>query len=191
MEIGDLSFEMRTWGTAAWPATAHRLGQGHTFGVAPNYSARQMSHAGCRPVTSGMNKANVCEDWSVVVHSPGDDAATVDIIDGASGSSVVEEMRATGARFADPRRGAKTFSCLLAFSGTDTATAENPQHQLKVNGRFWEQLAVPASVLRQHRSLTFLVLDNVAGRQSKLFPRSTGAMPVSPYLDFSTTQSPI
>jgi hypothetical protein len=164
---------------------------GHLFSVRPNYSTRQMSHDGCRVVSSGNAKANVCEDWRVFVHSPGDDAATVDVDAIVNGTrrSISGAVRSTGGSYADPRRGTTDFSSAFVFRLPSTAApveagfrVENP---FRTNGRFWEQLVLARSLLERYPGELFVeILDNVAGRASPMARHIRGGAPVAPYVAF-------
>lgn len=186
--IADMSFELDTWQRVQWPAQMTPRGQGHAFEVKPNYSQRQMSAPGCRTIDSGGVRAGVCEDWQVMVHSPGDDAETVDVV--TSSGSIAPDLRSNGSRFADPRRGTADFSQTLAFTapaagGLVTLDASVP-HAFKTNGRFWEQLALTKATLRDRPGpVRFDIVDNLVGRSGGLVPHADGGVPVPPYVPFA------
>jgi hypothetical protein len=194
-KLDDLSFELDTWTNDLWPATTFAGAgpdggnvQGHAFTVNPNFSARQLSDPECRAIDNGRHKANVCEDWQVLVHSPGDDAATFDVADRATGASVLADLRATGGSYADPRRGTHDFSHALAFATSTVAGFQaglTVDNRFRTNGRFWEQLVLPTGFVRLHPGpLQVRIVDNEIGRQSPLLPHSLGGVPVAPYVSF-------
>ncbi len=187
--VDDVSMLYSTWQRTPWPATMHDdRGMGHSFTVRPNRSERQMSAGGCRDVASGGVGAQVCEDWTVLVHSPGDDAATFDLQ--VDGSSIVEAMEADGSVYADPRRGTAEFSSVLAFvpPGPDvpaelSVSLESP---FRTNGRFWEQLSITDATLAAHPGPVLVrIVDKEPGRSSGLFDHLSGPMPVAPYVPFA------
>lgn len=183
--VGDVGFELDTWTNALWPAHffADAQKQGHIFSVSSNYSTRQMNHPECRAIDNGTVKADVCEDWEVIVHSPGDDAATFDVVD-AQGSAI-DDIRSAGGGFFDPHRGTRIFHHLLAFGGNSVLPLELPRNEMRVNGQFWEQLAVPEGALAKHPGeLQFRIVDNEVGRQSTLLPHADGSVPVAPFVPF-------
>lgn len=182
-EITDVSFELDTWNNALWPATTLPRGQlsvdGHSFRVHPNYSTRQLPPAALDPR----------EDWVVMVHSPGDDAATFDVIANPGSAAAASVMGAIAGNdrggLYDPRRGRHVATSTLVFAtpsiaGVETSLLSNTLH---TNGRFWEQLLVPRSVLAGG-PLEFRIVDNEPGRASALLPHATGPVPVKPYARF-------
>ena len=53
------------------------------------------------------------------------------------------------------------------------------------NGRFWEQLVVPAAVLAAHPdALDVHIEDNQAGGRSALLPHADGPAPLPPYVPY-------
>ena len=208
-DIGNVSFELDTWTNDVWPpitfpGPAALIGTnplkpgvvaGHSFVVDPNYSRRQMSHAGCRLVDQGGQRANVCEDWEVMVHSPGDDAATYDVMDAASHASVRPQLIAGRAGFFDPHRGVHDFTQVLAFDLPSAPALEASVHltnAFRTNGRFWEQLVLSKSFLAGHNgAVQFRIVDNVPGRRSMLLgvPHAAGGVPVAPYVPYAPTAS--
>lgn len=191
--IADLSFKLGTWTNADWPPVATSHGQGHAYGIDPNYSARQMNRPLCRLTASNSKTvggvvASVCEDWQMVVHSPLDHAATVDVLDAGSGLSLLEEMRAAGAVYANPHRGVHDATWTLAHAFSTAVGAEaalKATGGIRTNGRFWEQLALPHAVIRDHPGpVRIEVIDITPGRLSTLFPHVDGGQPVPPYVDF-------
>lgn len=190
--VDDLSFELDTWQRINWPASFNAgHGMGHVFSVNPNYSARQMSHAGCRPIASGSSSADVCEDWRVFVHSPGDDAATVDVeaMVGGAQRSIAHAVRSTGGVYADPRRGTTDFSSGFVFrlptAGGPAEASFRVDNPFRTNGRFWEQLVLGRDVLDRYRGrLVVEIVDNQRGRSSPLLRHRRGGAPVDPYVAF-------
>lgn len=188
--IGDLSFKLDTWQRTQWPATFNPgHGQGHLFSVRPNYSARQMNADSCRTIDSGRVRSEVCEDWTVLVHSPGDDAATVDVEDG--GGSIAAALAAAGSTLRDPRRGTADFSASLVLAPPSTGAPVDVSLDVplsfRTNGRFWEQLVLPRDVLRGNPGpLDFEIVDNLHGRSDPLVGHADGAVPVAPYVPFET-----
>lgn len=185
--VDDLSFELDTWQRVPWPAVFHEgHGMGHAFSFEPNYSERQMSAPGCRDVSAGGIRSEVCEEWQVLVHSPGDDAATVDVHGGRGVFGV--QLRRLGL-YADPRRGVSDFSSELAFvldePGVPVELALRLPSRFRTNGRFWEQLVLGREALSRHPGrITVLIVDNLRGRSSGLAPRVRGGVPVAPYVPF-------
>ncbi|HVE91295.1 MAG TPA: hypothetical protein VNE62_03195, partial [Actinomycetota bacterium] len=192
--IGDLSVNYDTWQRTSWPAANTPHGRGHAFDMNPNYSASQMSADACRRIDSGGVKADVCEDWQVLVHSPGDDAATVDVA-GFDGSKI-PAIRSGGSRYADPARGTRDFSATLAFS---LPQAEAPvsggfriDNAFRTNGRFWEQLALSRKTLAAISGpVEVQILDNLRGRSSQLAGHIAGPVPVAAYVPFASGKTDI
>lgn len=188
-EVGDMSFELDTWTNTLWPAAATSHGQGHTFGINPNYSAAQMSD-GCRVIDNGRATANVCEEWQMMVHSPGDDASTVDIVD--ANGSMVDALRSYGVRYFDPRRGVSDFSFGLvvpdvsgAATGSVVSVGASAALPFRTNGRFWEQIALTHDLIKAHPGpITIEIIDNLAGRQSTIADHAPGGVSVGPYVPF-------
>jgi hypothetical protein len=195
--LGDMSFELDTWTNTLWPARGYLTGtpnlnpayvaSGHSFAISSNYSARQMGD-GCRAVDNGRQHANVCEDWTVLVHSPLDNAATFDFLDGVSGMSILPVLQAGGAAYYNPHHGTSNFSQVLAFSNSTVSALQanlSVPSQFMTNGRFWEQLAMPRAALAQYPgALTVLIQDLSPGNQSTNLAHNSGAAPVAPYVPF-------
>lgn len=193
IRVADLSFQLGTWANSAWPPAVTSHGQGHSYAIDPNYSAVQMNRP-CRltrshTVTPGGVSAEVCEDWGMVVHSPLDHAATVNLLDARSQASLVPEMQAAGARYANPHRGVHDATFTLAYANPTPAGIEAAlavRGGVRTNGRFWEQLAVPKPVIAAHPGpIRVEVLDMAPGRASGLFPHVDGGQPVPPYVHFA------
>ncbi len=189
LEIEGISMRVDTWTTALWPATLSPAGMGHAFDVVPNVSPRQMNAASCRGKAVGGMRYQECEDWQVFVHSPGTDASTV-AVRASGGKDLTSRLRATGGRLFDPRRGVSDFSS--AFSQDlvlgDLELGLKLDRAFRTNGRFWEQLALPLRFLRGlEGSLTFEIVDNLAGRRSGAFPHSPGGVRVAPYLPYDVS----
>jgi hypothetical protein len=207
--VSDMSFELDTWTNDVWPPAtfpgpAALIGTnplkpgvvaGHSFVVDPNYSARQMSHAGCRLTDEGGARANVCEDWVVMVHSPGDDAATFDVTNASTHRSVKPEVIAGRSGFFDPHRGTHDFTSTIAFDVPSIPALEasiDVTNAFKTNGRFWEQLALPKSYLATESGpVQFRIVDNVPGRGNMLLgvTHRNGGVTVAPYIPFVATSS--
>lgn len=109
-QVKDLSLEIDTWTNIDWPTATLTDGEatmlkqqfpvdadkvpqqpgGHYFWVKPNVNQlrQQVDPLSCRlmsdtrTVAQGTEtvSANVCEDWSLFVHSPKDDATLVDVV---------------------------------------------------------------------------------------------------------------
>ena len=195
--VSNMSFELDTWTNTLWPARAYGPGTsnlnpayvatGHSFTVSSNYAARQMGD-GCRAEDNGRQRARVCEDWTVLVHSPLDNAATFDITDAGSGASLLPLMQASGAAYFNPHRGTSNFSEVLAFASPSVAalqaSVEAPQ-AFMTNGRFWEQLALPRAALAQEPGpITLLIQDLAPGAQATNLPHHDGPVPVAPYIAY-------
>lgn len=150
-----------------------------------------MSEPGCRTIDSGARKAEVCEDWQLALHSPGDDAETFDVIEpGSAETSLIGKIGARGGGLFDPRRGSRAFHHVLAFNAASVLGLELPENRFATNGEFWEQLSVPGSFLREHQgTLEFRVRDNEPGRQSTLLPHTDGPVPVAPYVPFQVKKT--
>jgi hypothetical protein len=188
-KFGDMSFELDTWTNTLWPAVANPEVwgpvQGHSFAFDSNYSARQMSDPACRAVSNSRHKANVCEAWTVMVHSPGDDAATYNLVDVASGEALWPVLKMLGAEYYDPRRGTRDFTFRLVHSVWSLLDLERVFGPFKTNGRFWEQLNLPESFLRHHPDrIEVRIEDNVVGRASTLAEHYPGPVQVAPYVPF-------
>jgi hypothetical protein len=208
-DVGNVQFELDTWTNDVWPPVtfpgpAALIGTnplkpsvvaGHSFVVNPNYSPRQMSHAGCRLVDQGGQRANVCEDWAVMVHSPGDDAATFNVMDARSHASVRPQVVTGRGGFFDPHRGVHDFTEVLAFDAPSLPVLEASLHltnAFRTNGRFWEQLVLSKRFLAGHNGpVQFRIVDNVRGRGSMVLgvPHSQGGVPVAPYVPYAPTSS--
>jgi Subtilase family len=195
--IGDMSFELDTWTNTLWPALAYPTGllnlnpnyvsTGHSFEISSNYSARQMGD-GCRLVDNGKQHANVCEDWTVLVHSPLDNAATFDTVNDATGTSILPTLQAAGATYFNPHRATADFSQLLAFNAPSIALLQanlSLPMDFKTNGRFWEQLVLPRGALALYPgALTVRIQDLSPGRNAGNLAHVDGAVPVAPYVPF-------
>jgi hypothetical protein len=133
----------------------------------------------------------VCEDWRVFVHSPGDDAATVDVDAVVRGArkSVIGAVRSTGGLYADPRRGTTDFSSAFVFrlpsTGVPVEGSFRVNNPFRTNGRFWEQLVFSKTMLERYPGELFVeILDNVAGRASPVARHLRGGAPVAAYVPF-------
>lgn len=196
--LDNLSFELDTWTNTLWPATTFPATltsparQGHAFTVSSNYSPRQLPAAGAAPHCRG----DVCEDWEVMVHSPGDNAATFDVVDtaaGPSGPSVMADIAPAGGGLFDPHRGVHDFTQTLAFANSTIAGVElnaTIPNAFRTNGRFWEQLSLPGAVLAAHPGpLEMRIVDNEVGRLSPLLPHVDGPVPVAPYRPYTSSST--
>ncbi|HEV7677915.1 MAG TPA: S8 family serine peptidase [Candidatus Dormibacteraeota bacterium] len=195
--VGDMSFELDTWTNTLWPALPYVAGTphldpayvatGHSFAISSNYAARQMGD-GCRTIDNGKQHANVCEDWTVLVHSPLDNAATFDTVDDASGNSILPTLQAAGATYFNPHRGTADFSQVLAFNAPSVAALQaglSAPLDFTTNGRFWEQLALPRGALSLYPgALTVRIQDLASGRNAGNLAHVDGAVPVAPYVPF-------
>jgi hypothetical protein len=195
--IGDMSFELDTWTNTLWPARSYDpttlllnptfVSNGHSFTVRSNYSSRQIAD-GCRLVDNGKQHANVCEDWTVLVHSPLDNASTFDVRDGGTSASVLPALQVGGSAYFNPHRGISDFSQVLAFTAPTIAALQaglNAPMDFAVNGRFWEQLALPRATLAAYPGdLEVRIQDLAPGRQQANLPHYDGAVPVAPYVPF-------
>ena len=156
---------------------------GHSFQVDPNYSTRQMNHPACR--------AQGCENWQVMVHSPLDDAETFDVVDLADGKSFLAAVAAAGGELVNPHRGTQgKREPLLAAGGLPLPvlirSLVSDKLGVVVNGRFWEQLVIPSASLAAHPGpFEVRIEDNGKGRDSTLFPHRDGAVTLAPYIAFN------
>jgi hypothetical protein len=187
-KIGDLSFELDTWTNAFWPNVPTPYGLGHLYDVSPNVSSRQMDEPRCRSIASGGVRALVCEDWTVLVHSPLDDAETMNLVD-ASGSTL-PALKGAKASYVNPHRATSDFSSALVVPTLDAGGLAKLGLSIpsgfKTNGRFWEQQTLPRAATTNHAGTTQVqILDNGHGHTSKLFDHVDGAVPVSPYVPFA------
>ncbi|MCA1831403.1 MAG: S8 family serine peptidase [Actinomycetota bacterium] len=185
VDLKDVSLRVSTWTTSLWPATMNAAGMGHAFDVSPNVSW-QMNHPECRSKSVGGYSYDECEDWQVMVHSPGSDASMVSVR--RQGADLNDDLVATGGEFFDPQRGTSVFSSSLVrlLPGTTGATSK----ELRTNGRFWEQLAVPLTFLKLHPgALHFEIVDNVRGRDSTMLPHELGGVRVAPYIPYTFADS--
>lgn len=185
IHIGGLSFEITTWQRIDWPPAeldrGGRILHGHTFAFDSNYRAEQMDHPGCRQIDNGTSAADVCENWQVLVHSPVDDAETYELLDVASGKGFLAELGAAGGGFHHPHRGVHGERVGVALAGVTLPIGRG----VVTNGRFWEQLVVPAGVLAAHPGPVEVRLeDNVAGSTSTLLTHADGPVPLAPYVAF-------
>lgn len=194
VHLRDRSFELTTWQRIDWPpAMLPRSGgevHGHSFRVEPNYSARQMNHPDCRPVDNGAVAADVCENWQVLVHSPLDDAETLDVVETDSGRGFLADLAGAGGGFFNPHRGRQGERAPLVEAGglplpVLTRAVVSPKLGVVVNGRFWEQLVFPTAALAAHPGpFDVRIEDNVAGRASTLLPHRDGPVGLAPYVAF-------
>src|SRR5581483_7880304 len=176
VHLSDRSFELTTWQRIDWPpAMLPRHGtdvMGHSFQVDSHYSARQMNHPGCRHIDNGSSAADVCEGWQVMVHSPLDDAETFDVVDVADGQSFMTALADAGGGYVNPHRGTQgERKPLLDTGGLPlpilTGAVVAPKLGVVVNGRFWEQLVLPAAALAAHPGpVEIRIEDNAPGRNS-------------------------
>jgi len=218
--LSNMSFELDTWNNTLWPATnfvglcpAPQKACGHSFQVDSNFNRdpvrkdaagpRYQMTGACRDtaVPGSTQAARVCEDWTVMVHSPGDDAATFDVADPVTGASVVPQMQVEGAKFYDPVRDINDFSSALVIPSVSIAAFEASARvpfAFQTDGSHWEQLNLPMAVNKAHPGpVEFRIRDNQIGRQSSLFPHVTrsadgsvtGGVQVAPYQPFRSTAS--
>ena len=130
-----------------------------------------------------------------MVHSPGDDAATFNVVDAGSHSTLKARLIAGRGGFFDPRRGVHDFTEVLAFDAPSATVLESSVHltnAFRTNGRFWEQLVLSKSFLAGHTgAVQFRIVDNVPGRRSVLLgvPHELGGVPVAPYVPYVPTSS--
>jgi hypothetical protein len=195
VHLKDRSFELTTWQRVDWPPAMLPRGaadvMGHAFQVDSHYSARQMNHPACRHVDNGQAAADVCEGWQVMVHSPLDDAETFDVVDVAGGESFLSAVAGAGGGFANPHRGPQgQREPLLKAGGLPlpvlTRGLVSPKLGVVVNGRFWEQLVLPAAVLAAHPGpFEFRIADNAPGRDSTLLAHRDGPVRLAPYVGFN------
>ncbi len=187
--IDELSMSVATWTDTLWPAAMTPHGQGHTFTVDPNVGAHQMDRSGCRPKVARDLAYTECEDWTVLVHTPGSDATLAGVVQ--DGRDVTAGLRAAGAVFVDPRRGVQRLD-QAALGGAlrveDVVVGVNLHRRFETNGRFWEQLQIPLAFSRDAPGrLTFQIVDNGHGRSSGLFPHRRGRAQVAPYIPYEPT----
>jgi hypothetical protein len=164
-------------------------GMGHAFDVSPNVSAAQMNDSSCRPKTAQGFSYGQCEDWTVLVHSPGSDASTTNVR--IAGADRAQGIRSAGGSLFDPRRGSSLFSSVLAhdLSLGDLGARADLGSDFRTNGRFWEQLAVPLSFLRASPGrLRFEIVDNLHGRSSPVFGHTPGGVEVAPYVPYANDE---
>lgn len=192
-----VSFEVKTWTPANWPPFnfKNRRGAdektpchdvelpeddcGHTFQVNSRFAPRTTNSAGkytggqisgeCRTITAN-ESANVCEDWTLMVHSPKAGSVTVtaaslmDVVDASNSStytSVASETVAAGGRIYIPEPRTSTATVFAAFSAGLGSPLSGGQ-TLWTNGSFFEQLVIPMPVLRNHpSSLEFCINDGM------------------------------
>jgi hypothetical protein len=186
VQLSDISLRIATWTNTLWPATMNPAGMGHAFDVVPNVSF-QMNHTDCRAKTAQRYTYDECEDWTVMVHSPGEDASMVNVR--SRGEDMNADLRGGGARFFDPRRGTSVFDNAIVRTST-LPVKLGSAGQLTTNGRFWEQLAVPLTFLRLHPGpLHFEILDNVRGRDATMLPHEVGGVRVAPYVPYDRDAS--
>ena len=185
VHVGDMSFEITTWQRIDWPpAELERDGRvvgGHTFEFDSNYRAEQMDHPDCRRIDNGASAADVCENWQVLVHSPVDDAETFELVDVERGTPFLGELGAAGGGYFHPHRGVHGDRQELEVAGIFLPLGRG----VVTNGRFWEQLTIPAPALAAHPGLVQVRLeDNVAGGTSTRLRHADGAVPLAPYVGF-------
>jgi len=186
VHLGDLSFEVTTWQRIDWPR-AHlprdgRMVMGHDFTFDSNYRPEQMDHPACRRLTDGELSAEVCENWQVFVHSPVDDAETFELVDTGSGRGFIGEVRTGGGGLYNPHRGVHGDREAFAVAGVGLPLGRG----VITNGRFWEQLVVPAAVLAAHPGAVKVhIEDNQPGGRSALLDHADGPVPLAPYVPFT------
>lgn len=222
VSMSDLSFELDTWTNVAWPATkvetASGTVSGHNFSFDSRFNAPrrilswligtvtkpQISDPPIeRVIDNGWNRANVSEDWVVMVHSPGDDAALYELCDVSRAApdstppaktcghiarpgepprekipffGTPDALADNGSKLFDPRRGVTKFKSLLAFNlSLEEILAGNLWPTFRANGRFWEQLAVPMGTLRYHSGpVEVRIVDDVVGRKTTMLEHVCG-----------------
>jgi subtilase family protein len=187
--VEDLSMRVSTWTTALWPPGMNPAGMGHAFEVTPNVSTSQMNAPACRPKTAQGYTYSECEDWTVLVHSPGSDASTTNVR--IAGADRASGIRSAGGSLFDPRRGSSLFSSVLAhdLSLADLSGRVNLGSDFRTNGRFWEQLAVPLSFMRASPGkLRFEIVDNLHGRSSPVFGHTLGGVEVAPFVPYANDE---
>jgi hypothetical protein len=186
IHVGDLSFEVTTWQRIDWPR-AHlprdgRMVMGHNFFFDSHYRATQMDHPACRRLADGGLSAEVCENWQVFVHSPLDDAETFELVDTASGRGFMGDVRTGGGGLFNPHRGVHGDREEFAVAGVGLPIGRG----VITNGRFWEQLVVPAATLAAHPGeVEVRIEDNQVGRGSGLLVHADGPVPLAPYVGFT------
>ncbi|MGH9041939.1 MAG: hypothetical protein ACRDZ3_17095, partial [Acidimicrobiia bacterium] len=186
IHIADLSFEVTTWQRIDWPR-AHlprdgRMAMGHNFFFNSGYRPTQMDHPACRRLTDAELSAEVCENWQVFVHSPLDDAETFELVDTASGRGFIAEVGTAGGGLFNPHRGVHGDREAFAVAGVGLPLGRG----VITNGRFWEQLVVPAAALAAHPGdVEVRIEDNMVGGQSALLDHADGPVPLAPYVPFT------
>jgi hypothetical protein len=186
VHVGDLSFEVTTWQRIDWPR-AHlprdgRMVMGHNFTFDSNYRPEQMDHPACRRLADRELAAEVCENWQVFVHSPLDDAETFELVDTGSGRGFIGEVRTGGGGLFHPHRGVHGNREEFAVAGVGLPLGRG----VITNGRFWEQLVVPAATLAAHPGdVEVRIEDNQPGGRSALLDHADGPVPLAPYVPFA------
>lgn len=118
----------------------------------------------CREIRGESTKARVCEDWTVLVHSPklptqsatAIGSSLMDVVDASNGSqyvSIMQKLKDAGGKLFDPKRGTNPGSFRFAFEGglPDAETrALALGGELRTNGSFFEQLRIPMTLLRTY-----------------------------------------
>jgi hypothetical protein len=186
VHVGDLAFEVTTWQRIDWPR-AHlprdgRMVMGHNFFFNSGYSPEQMDHPTCRRRANGPLSAEVCENWQMFVHSPLDDAETFELVDAASGQGFMADVRTGGGGLFNPHRGVHGDREEFAVAGVGLPIGRG----VITNGRFWEQLVVPAATLAAHPGdVEVRIEDNQVGGKSALLDHADGPVPLAPYVNFT------
>jgi hypothetical protein len=186
VHVGDLSFEVTTWQRIDWPR-AHlprdgRMVMGHNFNFNSHYRPEQMDHPACRRLADGKLAAEVCENWQVFVHSPFDDAETFELVDTGSARGFIGEVRTGGGGLFNPHRGVNGNREEFAVAGVGLPIGRG----VITNGRFWEQLVVPAATLAAHPGeVEVRIEDNQPGGRSALLDHADGPVPLRPYVPFT------
>jgi hypothetical protein len=115
------------------------------------------------------------------VHSPIDDAETFDLVDENGQRSFLAEAAASGAGLQNPHRGVHGDRAALEVNGLTLPLGRG----VVTNGRFWEQLVIPAAVLAAHPGPVEVRLeDNRPGGRSPLFKHADGPVGLAPYVAF-------
>lgn len=116
----------------------------------------------CRVIQGPERKAEVCEDWTMMVHAPRPEpdyathpsAAIMDVVDvGANFTTTVSDLVDAGGRLYVPEAGTATAPLLLSFSGgvlDATSKAALLGANVRSSRSLFEQLLLPTRYLAKH-----------------------------------------
>lgn len=187
VKLSGVSVEYDTWNNAFWPqvtfcgakkavkpgracpagGVANKL---HVLPLATNFNPKQVVRDNCRPILG----KQVCEDWTVLVHSPSKDARLYDVLTGGPDpgdperptTDITADLKKYGAlRYAplpDPSP-EFTIAPVLNLGYGDLGTISFRQQypfQGITNNRLWDNLVLPLEFVEKHRGAQWIRIEN-------------------------------